>query len=133
MVRGLFLALAMTSPALAETPAPVTRAPDGNLLIASPPCSSLIKGADYVAGVDANGKPVAPADLPSEASPVRADSVSIEISARFAPNLLQTGFIRRRAQPRHESDHTHGLRCHTRRGLPNRASGQGRVYCFRSS
>ena len=88
MLRALLLALLAASPALAASPSPVTRAPDGNSLIASPPCSTLLDGADYVPGIDADGKPVAPADLPRDSpQPIKADTVSIEISARFAAHF----------------------------------------------
>ena len=62
----------------------VTVAPDGSVEIAAPPCAALVPGAAYVAGVDADGQPVAPADLPSEGPPVAPDTVAIVIGANHA-------------------------------------------------
>jgi hypothetical protein len=78
------LALAARPSLGAEAKGAVTAAPGGGVKIASPPCDALVPGADYIAGVDAGGKPVAPADLPRAASPVTADTISIEINASLA-------------------------------------------------
>jgi hypothetical protein len=58
-------------------------APDGALEIAAP-CAALVPGADYVAGVDAEGNELAQADLPREPQAVPADTVAIEIGANLA-------------------------------------------------
>ncbi len=68
----------------AEAKGAVTVAPGGTVTVASPPCDKLVPPADYVAGVDATGRPVAPADLPRAASPISADTMSIEIDANLA-------------------------------------------------
>lgn len=88
MRRSAALLLLSTLPSLAapqsaQPPGAVTVAPDGNVVIAAPPCGELVSGADYVPGVDASGSPVAPADLP-HASAVKIDTPSIEINARLA-------------------------------------------------
>ena len=82
------LAIAMLVLALpchaAQTKGAVTVAPGGTIEIAAPPCDALVPPAAYVPGVDAAGKPVAPADLPRAPSPISADTISIEIDARLA-------------------------------------------------
>jgi hypothetical protein len=67
-----------------EAKGKATMAPGGVLEIAAPPCDALAPGADYVAGLDSGGKPVASADLPRTAPPVTADTISIEIDAHLA-------------------------------------------------
>ena len=88
MRTGLLLTVVLAvTPALAESPAPapasVSVAPDGGVTIAGAPCSAL-GGADYVSGVAADGSAVAPADLPQEPSPVKAETTDIKISSSLA-------------------------------------------------
>jgi hypothetical protein len=68
----------------AETKGAVTVAQGGAIEIAAPPCDALVPPAAYVPGVDAAGKPVAPADLPRTPSPIGAGTISIEIDASLA-------------------------------------------------
>ena len=62
-------------PAVAPAPPPGGAAvtPDGRVAISREACVGVMtqarEGADYVPGVDVNGKPVAPADLPPDESP----------------------------------------------------------------
>ena len=76
----------VTGPSFGETlpQGAVTVAPGGALEIAAAPCAALVASADYVAGVDAAGHDVAPADLPRAPQAVQADSVAIEIDANLA-------------------------------------------------
>ena len=77
-------ALADTSmPDPAPAPAAVSVAPGGRLEVAGAPCSALA-GAEYVPGVAADGSAVAPADLPQEPSPVKAETTTIELSSSLA-------------------------------------------------
>lgn len=62
----------------------VTVAPDGAVAIAAAPCAALVPGAAYVAGVDAQGNSVAPADLPSVGPPVASDTIGVVIGANHA-------------------------------------------------
>ena len=45
---------------------------------------SVLAGADYVPGVAADGSAVAPADLPQEPSPVKAESTTVELDSNLA-------------------------------------------------
>lgn len=84
----------LVAPALADTlpvppPGGVLVSPDGQVIISSTLCGPLgaplaVPGADYVPGVDAEGKPVAPADLPSTAPPLDLDNFPIEVKAKLA-------------------------------------------------
>src|SRR5690348_4670308 len=87
--------LALVAPALADTlpvppPGGVIVSPDGQVVISSTLCGALgapppgVPGAAYVPGVDAEGKPVAPADLPSAAPPLDLDNFPIEVKAKLA-------------------------------------------------
>lgn len=100
-----FLALALAvSPALGQTavtppkgledvppppPGGVSVSQDGRIVISSDLCPGLagaasqVPGADYTPGVDVNGKPVAPADLPGTAPPLKLDNFPIEISVNL--------------------------------------------------
>ncbi|HUK59265.1 MAG TPA: hypothetical protein VLV50_08545 [Stellaceae bacterium] len=83
---GLLVVVALgVAPALADAPAPaaVSVGPDGGPAIAGVVCS-VLAGADYVPGVAADGSAVAPADLASEPSPVKAETTTIELSSRLA-------------------------------------------------
>jgi hypothetical protein len=62
----------------------VTRAPDGSIDVAGVPCTSLMAGAGYVPGVAADGSAVAPADLPSDPSPITAADATIRIDSSLA-------------------------------------------------
>jgi hypothetical protein len=99
------LALALAaSPALGQTavtppkgledvppppPGGVSVSQDGRIVISSDLCpglagaASTVPGADYTPGVDVNGKPVASADLPSTAPPLKLDNFPIEISVNL--------------------------------------------------
>jgi hypothetical protein len=85
VILVIAMALAAT-PSLAKAVAQgaVTVAPDGALEIAGAPCAALVAGADYVAGVDAEGHAVAPADLAHAPPPVTADTIPVEIGANLA-------------------------------------------------
>jgi hypothetical protein len=78
--------LALASAASAQTPSngAVTRAPDGSIEVTGVSCSSLMVGADYVPGVAADGSAVAPADLPSNPSPITAEDATIRIDSSLA-------------------------------------------------
>jgi hypothetical protein len=60
---------------------------DQRLVISSSLCRELapegVPGADYVAGVDVQGRPVAPADLPGSGSAPQTGNYPIEIDARL--------------------------------------------------
>lgn len=84
----------MAVPALADTlPAPppggVAVSPDGRVVISSTLCAALgapppgVPGADYVPGVDAEGKPVAAADLPGASPPLPLDDFPVEVKAKL--------------------------------------------------
>jgi hypothetical protein len=104
MLRPVLLALAtlLAVPAIAQTrvtrledtmpPAPppggVSVAKDGRIVISSSVCPMLgpapgVPGADYTPGVDAEGKRVAPADLPSATPPLKLDNIPVEIEANL--------------------------------------------------
>ncbi len=92
-MRGLFLAVilaAVASRAGAEEASPasaVLAAPDGGVVISSTLCPALatsLPSADYVPGVDAQGRAVAPADLPRAAPPLKLEDFPIEIDAHLA-------------------------------------------------
>jgi hypothetical protein len=87
LILILPLVVLVAAPALAETPAPapaaVSLAPDGGLEVAGAPCAALA-GAAYVPGVAPDGSAVAPADLPQEPSPVKAETTTIELSSGLA-------------------------------------------------
>lgn len=81
-------------PGLEETlpppppPGGVSVSKDGRIVISSSVCPMLgpapgVPGADYVPGVDAQGKPVAPADLPSATPPLKLDNFPIEIDVNL--------------------------------------------------
>jgi hypothetical protein len=105
--RLLGFGLAMiAAPAWADSvaappPGAVAKAPDGGLVMSSQICTALaaagpvVPGADYQPGVDVNGNAVAPADLPSNASPPAIDNFPIEINQRLAGkfNLPATGGV----------------------------------------
>jgi len=83
-------------PGVAE-PAPVPPPPpggvsvgaDGRMVMSSWVCAALagvtpaVAGADYVPGVDVNGDPVAPADLPNSAPPPALENFPIEIDVNL--------------------------------------------------
>jgi hypothetical protein len=70
-------------------PGAVSVAKDGRMVMSSTLCPSLagaeagVPGADYTPGVDADGNPVAPADLPSATPPLKLDDFPIEISVNL--------------------------------------------------
>jgi hypothetical protein len=86
---------ALVAPAFADTlpvppPGGVIVSPDGQVVISSTLCGALgapppdVPGPNYVPGVDAAGKPVAPADLPSAGPPLDLDNFPIEVKAKLA-------------------------------------------------
>jgi hypothetical protein len=86
-LAGLFVGLLLSVPALASTPAPppggAVVAPDGSVAVSSSVCAQLVAhvpnaGVNYVPGVDVNGHPVAPADLPANTPPL---TISIVLNA----------------------------------------------------
>ena len=75
LVVGFLLAPPAFATAPSQAPPPPGGAsvtPDGKVAISASACKNVMararEGADYVPGVDANGKAVAPADLPVDAS-----------------------------------------------------------------
>ncbi len=85
----LMIALAMTSiSALAATDPGRGRAivsNDGTVVVAADVCAQVrgvppVAGAAYVPGVDAEGKAVAPADLPSPAPDMKLENLPVEIN-----------------------------------------------------
>ncbi|HZB90234.1 MAG TPA: hypothetical protein VE397_02260 [Stellaceae bacterium] len=91
-------ALAQTAvtppPGVEDMPPPppggVAVSKDGRMVMSSDLCPSLaagepaVPGADYTPGVDVEGRPVAPADLPGSASPLGAGDVPIAIRPDLA-------------------------------------------------
>jgi hypothetical protein len=56
--------------------------PDGRVVVSAKACREVVAhvpdaGIAYTPGVDVNGNPVAPADLPDSASPIAADNFPI--------------------------------------------------------
>jgi hypothetical protein len=105
MVFGALVFLA-SSPAstqeLRQTMAPpsggIEVASDGRLVMSSDICTTLageqpVPSVDYQQGVDVNGRPVAPADLPTSAPPIQIDNFPIEIKKDLAGkfNVPATG------------------------------------------
>lgn len=96
-------ALPASTQELRQTMAPpsggIEVASDGRLVMSSDICTTLageqagVPGADYQQGVDVNGKPVAPADLPTSAPPIQLDNFPIEIKKDLAGkfNVPATG------------------------------------------
>jgi|SRR5579862_950634 len=94
----VFIAILLATPAMAqglrqtlETPPPgsIEVLTSGQLVMSSQVCSSLgidpgVPSADYQPGVDVNGRPVAPADLPESPDPLKLDNFPIEIKADLA-------------------------------------------------
>jgi hypothetical protein len=78
-----FLAVPAFADGPAPAPAAVSVAPNGGIQVTGAPCSALA-GPDYVPGIAADGSAVAPADLPQEPSPVRAEAATIEINSSLA-------------------------------------------------
>jgi hypothetical protein len=77
LASSVFAAATLLSPpALAATSSPTPPAggaavsADGKVAISAAACTKVLRqarqGADYVPGIDVNGRPVAPADLPSD-------------------------------------------------------------------
>ena len=70
-------------------PGGVSVSKDGRMVMSSTLCPRLaaaaagVPGADYTPGVDVDGKPVAPADLPSSTPPLKLDDFPIEISVNL--------------------------------------------------
>jgi hypothetical protein len=70
-------------------PGGVSVSKDGRMVMSSTLCPSLagaeagVPGADYTPGVDVDGRPVAPADLPSSTPPLKLDDFPIEISVNL--------------------------------------------------
>jgi hypothetical protein len=74
-------------------PGGVIVSPDGRTVISSTICPDLVggaletPGAAYKPGIDVDGKPVAPADLPAGAGASSFDNVPIEIGADLRNRL----------------------------------------------
>jgi hypothetical protein len=87
-MRLLLAALLAAAPALAATQSEprgeATLTAEGAIEIADMPCQALLAGAPYVPGVDAEGRAVAPADLPAAPSPVTVDAVTVDIKSVLA-------------------------------------------------
>jgi hypothetical protein len=71
MRRVLVAALFLASTRLAAVAAPAPMPPPLRAQPAQPPCVNARDTADYVPGVDAYGRPVAPADLPGSSADVQ--------------------------------------------------------------
>jgi hypothetical protein len=73
--------------AVAETPRPpppggVAVSKDGQIVVSAKACAEVVAhvpdaGVAFIPGVDVNGQPVTPADLPGSAPPVNLDSFPI--------------------------------------------------------
>ncbi len=73
---------ALAGPPTQPPPGGVSVSPDGRIVVSSKACAEVVAhvpdaGVTYTRGVDVNGKPVAPADLPDNASPITADNFPI--------------------------------------------------------
>ena len=79
-----FLLLGLALPARAQSPIGVAAGPQGQVEISAAVCQALGADADYRPGVDVNGNPVAPADLPGGNAALGLAAAPVEISARFA-------------------------------------------------
>jgi hypothetical protein len=105
--RYVLLAILFAAPVSAQslrqtvTPPPgaIEFGPDGQLVMSSDVCATLggnqpaVPGAAYQAGVDVDGRLVAPADLPSSAPPIQVDNFPIAIKKDLAGkfNVPATG------------------------------------------
>jgi hypothetical protein len=91
MRRHLLLALLAAAPAMAQERLVIRRDACDQLVNLSPPAD-----VEYRPGVDARGRPVAPADLPAESNP-RVDEIFIEIDAdtrrRFFAGEASVGVV----------------------------------------
>jgi hypothetical protein len=70
------------------SPGGVSVSKDGRIVMSSTVCPLLgaapgVPGADYTPGVDAEGKAVPPADLPSSTPPLKLDNFPIEIDVNL--------------------------------------------------
>ncbi len=83
-------ALAASPPA--PPPGGVSVSADGQVVVSSKACAEVVAhvpdaGVAYTPGVDVNGNPVAPADLPDSASPIAADNfpifLTLELRRKF--------------------------------------------------
>ena len=75
-------AAAAASPPAAPPPGGVSVSADGRVVVSSKACAEVVAhvpdaGVAYRPGVDVNGNPVAPADLPDSASPIAPDNFPI--------------------------------------------------------
>ena len=90
MVRSACLfgvVLVWAATAVAEPPRPpppggITVSKDGQIVVSAKACAEVVAhvpdaGVAYTPGVDVNGQPVAPADLPGSAPPVNLDNFPI--------------------------------------------------------
>jgi hypothetical protein len=78
---ALILAAILAMPALAAVPDPLLNPPEG-------PCAPLAAGADYAAGMDANGDPVVPADVGAVPVPVPGD-IAVPVGGRRAGAYIE--------------------------------------------
>ena len=85
-IGGICGAMLIVSAAAASPPAPppggVSVSADGRVVVSSKACAEVVAhvpdaGVAYRPGVDVNGNPVAPADLPDSASPIAPDNFPI--------------------------------------------------------
>jgi hypothetical protein len=79
-----FLLICGALPAAAQSPLRVAAGPQGQVEISGEICTALGADADYRAGVDVGGHPVAPADLPNRSPSLGLGEAPIEINSRFA-------------------------------------------------
>ena len=77
----LILGAILAMPALAAGPDPLLNPPEGR-------CVPLAAGADYAAGMDANGDPVVPADVGAVPVPVPGD-IAVPVGGRRAGAYIE--------------------------------------------
>src|SRR5260370_28888084 len=98
-IGGICGAVLIVSAAAAAAPPPAAPPPggasvsaDGRVVVSSKACADVVAhvpdaGVAYRPGVDVNGNPVAPADLPDSASPIAADNfpifLTLDLKKRF--------------------------------------------------
>jgi len=96
VVRNVAIAIALLAalPAIAGT---ITGPSKPDPLLDGGPTASCAAGADYAAGTDANGKPVAPADVGAQPVPV-PDQIAIPLAqagprGRVRPGMGDSAYV----------------------------------------
>lgn len=83
---------AAASPPTEPPPGGASVSPDGRIVVSSKACTQVVAhvpdaGVAFTPGIDVNGNPVSPADLPDSASPIAADNfpifLTLDLKKRF--------------------------------------------------